>query len=85
MLKKENNFAYIDGANLYRGVESLGWNMDYRRFRVWLAEKYGVKSAYLSKGQVFLLPIWMIKKVFYKFKKKPPIRTKPYKGLFRKY
>lgn len=49
---KSNNFAYIDGANLYRGIESLGWNMDYQRFRVWLFEKYGVKSAYLFIGLI---------------------------------
>jgi uncharacterized LabA/DUF88 family protein len=50
--KQQNNFAYIDGANLHRGVESLGWNMDYQRFRVWLSEKYGVKSAYLFIGLI---------------------------------
>jgi len=52
MKNKLNNFAYIDGANLYRGVESLGWKLDYRRFRVWLSEKYGVKSAYLFIGLI---------------------------------
>jgi len=52
MKNKSNNFAYIDGANLYKGVASLGWNMDYRRFRVWLTEKYGVKSAYLFIGLI---------------------------------
>ena len=43
MKKRENNFAYIDGANLYRGIESLGWKLDYRRFRVWLFEKYNTE------------------------------------------
>ena len=52
MKNKSNNFAYIDGANLYRGVESLGWKLDYRRLRVWLSEKYGVKSAYLFIGLI---------------------------------
>lgn len=52
MKKQENNFAYIDGANLYGGVESLGWKLDYRRFRVWLSEKYGVKAAYLFIGLI---------------------------------
>ena len=41
MILKENNFAYIDVANLHNGVNSLGWALDYRRFRVWLKEKYG--------------------------------------------
>jgi len=47
---KENNFAYIDGANLHKGIESLGWNLDYKKFRVWLSEKYSVKVAYLFIG-----------------------------------
>ncbi len=52
MISKEKNFAYIDGANLYRGVESLGWRLDYRRFRIWLREKYGVQAAYVFIGLV---------------------------------
>src|SRR3989338_473554 len=50
--KKSNNVAYIDGANLYMGVESLGWKLDYHCFRVWLSEKYGVKAAYLFIGLI---------------------------------
>jgi uncharacterized LabA/DUF88 family protein len=52
MKKQEKNFAYIDGANLYNGVGSLGWKLDYRRFRVWLKEKYSVERAYLFIGLV---------------------------------
>jgi len=52
MNNKSNNFAYIDGANLHKGIKSLGWNMDYQRFRIWLSEKYKVKSAYLFLGLI---------------------------------
>ncbi|MEK7147114.1 MAG: NYN domain-containing protein [Patescibacteria group bacterium] len=52
MKNQKNNFAYIDGANLYRGVESLGWKLDYRRFKVWLLEKYSVQKAYLFIGLI---------------------------------
>ena len=52
MNKKENNFAYIDGANLHKGVNGLGWILDYKKFRVWLSEKYGVKTAYLFIGLI---------------------------------
>lgn len=52
MVSKDNNFAYIDAANLYRGVKSLGWRIDYRRFRVWLRDKYGVTQAYIFIGLV---------------------------------
>jgi len=52
MIAKENNFAYIDGANLYKGIASLGWKLDYLRFRVWLREKYSVERAYIFIGLV---------------------------------
>jgi len=52
MFKAENNFAYIDGANLYEAVKDLGWSLDYKRFRKWLSEKYGVKKAYLFMGLI---------------------------------
>jgi uncharacterized LabA/DUF88 family protein len=52
MKPKENNFAYIDGANLHKGVNGLGWILDYKKFRVWLSEKYGVKTAYLFIGLI---------------------------------
>lgn len=49
---KKKTVAYIDGANLYRGIERLGWIMDYRRFRIWLQEKYNVRVAYLFIGLI---------------------------------
>ncbi|MBI2023162.1 NYN domain-containing protein [Candidatus Giovannonibacteria bacterium] len=52
MKNKSNNFVYIDGANLYKGLESSGWAMDYGRFRVWLTEKYGIKHAYIFIGLI---------------------------------
>lgn len=52
MVKKENNFAYIDGANLHNGIAGFGWMLDYARFRVWLSEKYGVKNAYIFIGLI---------------------------------
>jgi len=50
--KTENNFAYIDGANLYNGITDFGWVLDYSRFRVWLTEKYRVKNAYIFLGLI---------------------------------
>lgn len=49
---KENNFAYIDGANLHKGAEQLGWSLDYGKLRVWLKEKYDVTQAYLFLGLI---------------------------------
>lgn len=48
----KNNFAYIDGANLHKGVAELGWKLDYKRFRIWLKDKYDIEVAYLFIGLV---------------------------------
>jgi uncharacterized LabA/DUF88 family protein len=52
MKSKVNNVAYIDGANLHKGSNNLGWELDYRRLRVWLRDKYNVQQAYLFLGLV---------------------------------
>jgi hypothetical protein len=52
MENKKNNYVYIDGANLHKGVGSLGWKLDYARFRVWLTEKYNVEKAYIFIGLI---------------------------------
>lgn len=51
-LQKANNYAYIDGANLHKGIAGLGWKLDYKRFRIWLSEKYGIRTAYLFIGLI---------------------------------
>ena len=45
-----HNFAFIDAQNLHLGVQRLGWKLDYRRFRIYLAEKYAVTKAMLFLG-----------------------------------
>lgn len=52
--KVENNYAFIDSQNLNLGIQILGWKLDYKRFRIYLAEKYGVKKAYMFIGFVSL-------------------------------
>ena len=52
MNKYKNNFAYIDGNNLYQGVKNSGWKMDFRRFKRWLYDKYGVSRAYYFIGLI---------------------------------
>lgn len=54
MISKEKNFAYIDGQNLNLGIQKLGWKLDYKKFRIYLSEKYGVKKAYIFIGFVAL-------------------------------
>jgi uncharacterized LabA/DUF88 family protein len=44
------NYAFIDSQNLNLGVQKIGWKMDWRKFRLWLQEKYGVTHAFMFIG-----------------------------------
>lgn len=46
------NIAYIDGTNLYKGIKSLGRELDYARFRKWLTDKYKISKAYIFMGYI---------------------------------
>lgn len=48
----ENNFAFIDSQNLNLSIKSLGWQLDLRRFRVYLEKRYSVSKAYLFLGYI---------------------------------
>ncbi len=50
MNKYENNYAFIDSENLYKGVLNLGWKLDYRKFRTYLKHKYHISKAFLFIG-----------------------------------
>ena len=48
----ENNYAYIDGANLHQAMGALGWDMDYKKLRVWLKDKFHITTAYIFLGNI---------------------------------
>lgn len=50
MQAQQKTIAYIDAANLHKGTQSSDWKMDYRKFRSWIRQKYGVVEAYLFIG-----------------------------------
>jgi len=52
MKKPQVNYAFIDGTNLHQTMKSIGWALDYRRFRVYLSEHYGVAKAYYFFGYI---------------------------------
>ena len=43
---------YIDGNNLYRGAKELEFEIDYKKFRGWLRQKYNPQNIYLFIGLV---------------------------------
>ena len=48
----KRNYAFIDSQNLNLAIRGLGWRIDWKRFRVYLREKYGVENAYLFIGYI---------------------------------
>ncbi|MEX2006955.1 MAG: NYN domain-containing protein [Candidatus Saccharimonadales bacterium] len=64
-VKKPVVYAFIDAQNLKMGVENNiyseknktkilyeGWPLDYKKFRLYLTNKYGVSKAYLFIGEI---------------------------------
>ncbi len=43
---------YIDGNNLYRSAKELGFDIDYKKFRGWIRQKYNPEKVYLFIGLV---------------------------------
>ncbi len=54
MRRKPNKgmYAFIDSQNLNVGVQKFGWKMDWKKFRQFLTDKYGVTKAYMFIGYV---------------------------------
>lgn len=49
---KKGHYAFIDSQNLNVSVQKYGWKMDWKKFRRFLADRYGVKMAYMFIGYV---------------------------------
>lgn len=47
---KPNTYAFIDSQNLNLGTQRMGWKLDWRKFRKFLHDKYGVTKAYMFIG-----------------------------------
>jgi len=52
MIRRKGNYAFIDSQNLNVSVQKYGWKMDWRKFRAFLADTYGVSKAYMFIGYV---------------------------------
>jgi uncharacterized LabA/DUF88 family protein len=47
---KPNTYAFIDSQNLNLGTQRMGWKLDWRKFRQYLADEHGVTKAYMFIG-----------------------------------
>ena len=52
MAEKENNYAFIDSQNLNLAIREQGWQLDFGRFRIYLADRFSVTKAFLFIGYV---------------------------------
>ena len=54
MIKKRQKlpttYAFIDSQNLNLGTQRVGWKLDWRKFRKYLRDRYGVTKAYMFIG-----------------------------------
>ena len=48
----QNNYAFIDSQNLNLSIRSQGWALDFKRFRIYLKDKYSINKAFLFLGYV---------------------------------
>ena len=81
---KEVIYAFIDGQNLLMGIRSQGWEIDLKKFKVFLKDKYRVERAfiflgYLRENQSFYK---FLESVGYELIFKPTVRYKE-EGRFR--
>ncbi|MBI4033418.1 NYN domain-containing protein [Candidatus Saccharibacteria bacterium] len=50
--KGQRVYAFIDSQNVNVSTQKFGWKMDWRKFRRFLKDKYGVTQAYMFIGYV---------------------------------
>jgi len=51
-MEHRKNYAFIDSQNLNLAIKDQGWKLDFRRFRIYLKDKYCVQKAFLFIGFV---------------------------------
>ena len=52
MIRKQKRYAFIDSQNLNLGIREQGWELDFKRLRAYLKDKYNVRKAFLFIGYV---------------------------------
>jgi len=50
--EKGNNYAFIDSQNVNLAIRDQGWVLDFRRFRKYLEDKYGISKAFIFIGYI---------------------------------
>ena len=50
--KNKNNYAFIDSQNLNLSIRNQRWTLDFKKFRKYLIDKYGITKAFIFIGFV---------------------------------
>jgi len=76
--KRNIVYAFIDSQNLNLGIQSLGWKLDFRKFRIFLKDKFRVSKAFLFIGYIPSNEVMykMLKRFGYKLVFKPTLKPK---------
>ena len=45
-------YCFIDSQNLYLGIRNQGWELDYKKFYVYLKEKYQADKVFIYLGYI---------------------------------
>ena len=48
--QNDKKYVFIDAQNVYKGAKSQNWNLDWRKFRIYLADKYRADKVFLFIG-----------------------------------
>ena len=52
MKNKQNNYAFIDSQNVNLSIRDQSWVLDFKKFRIYLKDKYNINKAFLFIGFV---------------------------------
>jgi len=47
------NYVFIDSQNLNLAIRDCGWKLDFKKFHVYLKEKYKINKAFIFIGYVY--------------------------------
>lgn len=52
MIQVIHNYAFIDSQNLNLAIRDQGWQLDFKRFRKYLEDKYSIIKAFIFIGYI---------------------------------
>lgn len=50
--KTDHNYAFIDSQNVNLAIVDQGWRLDWRKYRIYLEDKYRITKAFLFIGYI---------------------------------